>query len=67
MNAKTNTNTTKTINQYAAKTYMTVTEAVTETVMVAASCVTHTPAIVRKHKAKVSAEMDDIFAALLNK
>ena len=67
MNAKTNTNTTKTINQYAVEAYMTVTEAVTETVMVAASCVMHTPAIVRQHKAKVSSEMDDIFAALLNK
>ena len=67
MNAKTNINTTKTINQYAAETYMTVTEAVTETFVVAASCVSHTPAIVRKHKAKCEAEMDAIFAVLLAK
>ena len=67
MNAKTNTNTTKTINQYAAEAYMTVTEAVTETMVVAAKCVSHTPDIVRQHKAKCEAEMDAIFAALLNK
>ena len=67
MNAKTNTNTTKTVNQYAAEAYMSVTEAVTETVVVAASCVKHTPAIVRKHKAKCEAEMDAIFAILLAK
>ena len=56
-----------TIKQYAAEAYMTATEVVTETMVVAAKCVSHTPDIVRKHKDKVSAEMDDIFAALLNK
>ena len=57
----------KSINQYAAEIYMATTEAITETAVVVAKCVSHTPDIVRKHKAKCEAEMDDIFAALLNK
>ena len=57
----------KQLKQQAAEAYMTVTEAVTEVGTVAFACVKHTPAIVRKHKAKCEAEMDAIFAVLLAK